>query len=424
MLLGVLASSLSLIFDPASVAASTPGPLPIVGGTDALQCEWPSTVALNSGTTTYCSGTLIHPSVVITAAHCLHPANGWGNPTTIVFGEQGAAPELAVGITGCELHPEYVHEARLHSPADAHDLAYCTLAQPVTTIAPTPVIMGCEVDQLVPGAEVDIVGFGANSIEPAGGGFEVNGVGVKRHIAQTLEQVDALDQLFLVGAGGSACSGDSGGSAFLQLDDGSWRTLATTARIHPDAPRDPPYCTYGVIYTGVWNEMDWFEAQTGFDLTPCHDPDGTWNPGADCTGFPLEPQAAATWADGCAAQSLSGAGQTCAPDMGSTGGGSSSGGDSDETGADSTGEDTGSPPGSTGGLGSSGGLGSGDSTSAAPATDTGLPGGTADGSSTGAAGQDDEGGGCGCRSDAGRGHAGFGLLLIPWLWVRRRRASA
>ncbi|MCA9704670.1 MAG: trypsin-like serine protease [Myxococcales bacterium] len=414
MIAGWVVSSSLLLFAPSLALPSFPGPVPIVGGTDAATCEWPSTVALRSGGTTYCSGTLIHPEVILTAAHCLHPDNGWGTPTDIAFGEEGATPELVAGVETCALHPQYDHYAELHSPQDAHDLAYCVLSEPVLDVVPTPPLMGCEVDQLDPGDEVRIVGFGANSIEPNGGGVDLGGVGTKRHIPQSLEQIDALDQLYLVGMTGSACSGDSGGSAYFQLDDGSWRVVAAAARIHPDAPVDPPYCTYGVIYTGIWNEMDWFESETGLDLTPCHDPDGTWNPGADCTDFPLEPQGAASWADGCAAQPVSGASVSCAPDPpGGTGdtGDTSDTSDTDPTGE--TGQDT--TAGESTGDGSSG-----DPTG--PPSSTGLPEGT-DGGSTGTTppAEDGDGSGCGCRSTAPGAPGGLALALLLLGWRRRPR---
>ncbi|MEM9453094.1 MAG: trypsin-like serine protease [Myxococcota bacterium] len=414
MLYGLVWSSALLLLAPGSLAPESPGPLPIVGGTDAATCQWPSTVALNSFDSTFCSGTLIHPEVVLTAAHCIHPDNGWGTPTDIAFGEEGSLPAFTVGVQGCAIHPQYDHFAELHSPQDAYDLAYCVLSEPVLDVAPTPPLMGCEVEQLGPGGEVQIVGFGANVIEPTPDGFDTEGVGTKRYISQTVEQIDRFDQVYLLGNNvGSACPGDSGGSAYIQLEDGSWRVIAAAARIHPDAPDEPPWCLYGVIYTGIWNEMDWFESDSGYDLTPCHDPDGTWNPGVACTGFPLEPQADALWGDGCAAQGRSREGLSCAPDLPGGTGTTGETGDPDDTGSEA-GQDT------TAGEASTGGFESGNSTGPGPVASTGLPGSTGD-ASTGDPGQDGPAAeGCGCRRTPPGPSGTLAMLLLMLGWRRRR----
>ena len=64
--------------------------------------------------------------------------------------------------------------------------------------------------------------------------------------------------------------------------------------------------------------MEWFEDQTGFDLTPCHDADGTWNPGPSCGGFPLTPNVThGTWNNIGGSNSGSGSGTQ---GLGQTGG--------------------------------------------------------------------------------------------------------
>jgi MYXO-CTERM domain-containing protein len=42
--------------------------------------------------------------------------------------------------------------------------------------------------------------------------------------------------------------------------------------------------------------VEWVESASGLDITPCHDPDGTWNPSIDCRFFPKEPRSGhGTW---------------------------------------------------------------------------------------------------------------------------------
>jgi hypothetical protein len=400
----------------AELAVPVREPLPIVGGDDVGVCEWPSTVAFVLFGAQYCSATLVHPELVIAAAHCIHPASGWGEPEAIAFGEDFSTPARTVAQVECQMHPMYDPNAELNSPEDAWDLAWCRLEEPVTDVAVTPILAGCETDQAGPGTTAHIVGFGALTIDDGG---NIAGNGIKRHTVQSIEAIDDAGQYYLVGDGtSSACSGDSGGSAYVQLADGSWRALGALARNHPDAPVDPPYCQYGVVLTGATIELPWLESSSGLDLTPCFDDDGAWDPTAECDAFPLDPIAAASWDDGCAAQPVSDLGAACGPafdggeDTGGTSeGGTTEGSSSTGTAATSTSDggteddtSTGAPP-----ADSSSSSAEPQSTSATTSSESGdTTAGAADGDS-----------GCGCRSSPTSGTSPL-LCLYAWL-VRRRR---
>ena len=415
-----LAAAPSVHAAPGQLGASE-DPSRIVGGEDALLCDWPAAVALRNGGDIFCTGSIVHPRVVLTAAHCL--ASKF--PEEVTFGNSSIDPAASVGVEFCEMDPQWTGE----DGNEGHDVALCVLSAEVDVPIVTP-LMGCEADALLPDTPITIVGFGATYAELGQYGWEnVEGTGTKRLTTQTLEGV--FDEtLYLLGStGNSACPGDSGGPALVQLADGTWRVVGAGSRLHPDAPlNEPNACGFGALYSTFAHVMPWIEETAGYDVTPCHDADGTWNPDDRCTDFPLSPgtsdASSGTWADGCATQLVSGPSATCGepirsePEPGGTG--TSTGGSTGGTGMGSTGE---APMADTTGEASSTGADSvGETTLLSGGTAAGPsdPAGT-DTEDTSVAEQTDASG-CGCRTTR-QGEIGGPLLLLGLLALRRRRKS-
>jgi hypothetical protein len=288
----VLAWALALALSPVLAEASplTPAPEPIHGGEPAEPCQWPTAVALYENMV-LCSGTLVHPRLVVTAAHCIGAGPG---PSQITLGESVFEPARMVAVDHCRANPAATGELGFW------DYAYCLLAEPVDDIAITPPLLGCETELLTYGQEVVIAGYGATD-------EDVSGI---KHWGATIVSSQAAGDTVVVGADGTAaCSGDSGGSAFIQLGDGGWRAFGIVS--------GGLSCDEAVTYVTIHSMIGWAEAETGLDFTPCHDADGTWNPGPDCGEFASAAQSPGVWPS--CADMRTGKSSTCGPAWASEG---------------------------------------------------------------------------------------------------------
>jgi hypothetical protein len=322
--------------------------LSIASGEPVLECGWPSAVAVSSAALP-CSAVLVHPQVVVLHETCT-----------------ADSAELSIHVGDGEAlasHPV--------DPADcafADGFGFCVLSQPLA-LPIAPILTGCELAELQPGAELRLVGYGSTTLDYVDA--------VKRHAGVEVAFVHASD-VFIAGEH-APCPGDVGGPAFLQLADGSWRIVGIAQSGGCDG-----MSTYRLLSPMI----PWIEAESGFDVTPCHDADGVPDPGPACGGFYAgEAGPDGTWDDLCSAAPTGGAGGVCSKDE-----------NEDETGEPTTGMAT------TDGSGGEG------STSEPEATDdTGMD-----------AGQDARGG---CNVGGLGGATGPSLLVLAGAWRRRRERA-
>ncbi len=259
---------------------ATPGrPAHVSDANVALACQWPTVVSFRAGEDK-CSGTLVHPRVIVTAAHCLDDSPAGA----IRFGEQFQPAARIVDAARCGLDPDY-----LATGAPSSDIGWCVLDEAIEDIPPTPLLMGCETGLLREGEPAVIVGLG---ISPNDDEF-----GTKRYAFTTLDSDLRDDGTVWVGdAEVNGCFGDSGGPAFVQAPGGTWHTVGVLA-FGPDCGQGP------VLYRTLHDRIGWLEQQTGVDLSPCHDADGQWAPGPECGSLAAGPLTRdATWDDQCAGQ--------------------------------------------------------------------------------------------------------------------------
>jgi hypothetical protein len=172
--------------------------------------------AYSDGTWIYCSGTLISPTVFLTAAHCAE-----GDRVRVTFD--------SAYVDGDKVYAGTFHAdpAYNQSTSDYHDIAVVKLDQTVRGISPARLPAAGSLSNLPKTQQFTSVGYGAYEVTNGPGGHaylynDVRGVatGTLNAINKTLLRISMNPSH---GDGGT-CYGDSGGANFL----GSTNIVAAT----------------------------------------------------------------------------------------------------------------------------------------------------------------------------------------------------
>jgi hypothetical protein len=170
-----------------------------------------------------CSGTLISPTVFITAGHCTDFLQDEDVPTYVSFDptfDQSSALVSGTAYT----HPLYRDTAGNGLPEfDAYDVGVVVLDQPVTDVGYAQLPRQGLVDTLNQGQLLTTVGYGGTGFDRGGGPPDPIYPDVRnRATVKLLNTTSRTGDMFIKVRGGSAgkgnegtCFGDSGGPFFL-----------------------------------------------------------------------------------------------------------------------------------------------------------------------------------------------------------------
>jgi secreted trypsin-like serine protease len=171
-----------------------------------------SATQYSDGTWIYCSGTLISPTVFLTAAHC---------------GEEGE--QVLVTFDPAYVAGDKVYSGTFHADplypgptSDAHDIAVVVLDKAVKGITPARLPAADSLSGLSSTQQFTSVGYGAYEVTNSPGGHEYLYDDVRMVATGTLNAVNKTWLRISMNPStdnGGTCYGDSGGPNFLGTTD-------------------------------------------------------------------------------------------------------------------------------------------------------------------------------------------------------------
>jgi len=246
--------------EPAAQVAAGPD-APVIGGDNAMAGKWPDVAAIlfpeATGDEPRCTGTLVAPTIVITAGHCYDPFN-LPLPDNVLIGTSSLARPRdgeTIAIKRGYTFP---------SAASTEDIAVLVLAR-ASSRTPREIAAGWVRVDIANGAAISLVGFGAVNQD---GDMYVEELQEAR---STITDFDCSTSLGCnaaarpageLGAGGmgiDTCPGDSGGPLYLATSYGTF-LAGVTSRSYGDAH---VACSEGGIYVRPDKVIAWIEQQAG-----------------------------------------------------------------------------------------------------------------------------------------------------------------
>lgn len=232
--------------------------LRILGGDTVPPGGFPSCCCVGEPARWLCTGVVVAPTVVLTAAHC------GGNVSRVMVGGNQVTPSVGPGGRVVPVRRVIVHPGYRDRPVPDNDISILILDAP----AQVPPVALATVDQLRDAVDVELVGFGSNDAQAQGGFGTKRQVRVRMGVTRLSDDEDLseferflgfhADYEFVAGRKGlgrDTCGGDSGGPAYL-LANGTLTVAGLTSRATREAPAGEP-CGHGGVYVRPDRFRDW-----------------------------------------------------------------------------------------------------------------------------------------------------------------------
>jgi V8-like Glu-specific endopeptidase len=179
--------------------------------------------AYSDGTWTTCTGTLISPTVFLTAAHCDQGVDR----VAVTFDSNYVAATGTTYWGTWHANPNYNHTS-----SNPQDLAVVVLDHPVTGIQPARLPQLGQLNKLREGTRITSVGYGAQLVTQEKGGKVLHYQDTRYMATGTVNTVTTKAWLKAsmnpARGDGGTCYGDSGGPNFLGAGAGETRIVAAT----------------------------------------------------------------------------------------------------------------------------------------------------------------------------------------------------
>jgi MYXO-CTERM domain-containing protein len=251
-LLTILASGLVDVTSP-------PDPIQIVGGELVPPGQHPAVVAVGRGSLS-CTGTLLTPDLVLTAAHCVIDPSTELDEFHVTARDPIVGSTHTFGVTAFGMHPRFCNfedDPECLSHDGVFDYAWLRLdGQARVDPSDIPVIVTNDTvysELIHVGAELLLVGYGENEEEI---------FGEKRQVVTEITWLSPTGTELRAGSNGrDSCRGDSGGPAFARLDDGRLALVGVLSR-------GDTVCGEGGIYGATLAGLCWVRDDSGTDVVP------------------------------------------------------------------------------------------------------------------------------------------------------------